>query len=404
MKDVRSGIDTFIANFSAYSSLFVGKKAGLITNYTGITCNFERTSDILFKLGCLKMLFSPEHGLYGAEQAGDIVSSTIDLQLNIPVISLYGQSKKIANEYLEDIEVLAFDIQDAGLRFYTYIYTLAYGMEAAAKKRIPFVVFDRPNPLGGKIVSGNQIKKNYASFVGNFELPQRYGLTIGELAEYINVYNNLDCDLHVIPLTGWERSLWYEDISLPWVLPSPNIPTTQSLFAYMGTCFFEGTNVSEGRGTTRPMEFIGAPWIDSLLVTKHITDVLEQEHINGVHIRAHYFIPSQSKYAHTLCCGFQIHIDENQKKTIDMLKVAVLLLDTIRNDYPLHFQFLETTETTETTDKMFIDKLSGSDTLRTGSAKQYLQEMTDGTKNFINTIKNIKNSQGNSIFKYGAWQ
>lgn len=394
---VSSGIETFIQD-SSYHSLFFGKRTALLTNYTACTRSFKTTVDVLQEKTTLVKLFTPEHGLYGAMQAGEPVVSHTDAMTGLSVISMYSDSKEIPHAELRDIDVLACDIQDVGLRFYTYIYTMAYGIKAAAKWGIPFVIFDRPNPFGGDFIHGNQIDKSCTSFVGKYGLPQRYGMTIGELARYISVYEKIKTPIYIIPLTGWTRTMTFDDTGLPWILPSPNLPTLDSLFAYYGTCLVEGTNLSEGRGTTKPMECIGAPWIQNeKKLAQKLSDYMHEKGIVGLQFRPHKFIPTFSKYAHELCNGFQLYSDPALKKRAPILEATVLLLNLIKQEYPSDFLFC--TLPNDNT-SFFIDRLSGSSSFRKKNATLYLQEIQNGSKFFFEILHHMTWHDGSPLLLY----
>lgn len=320
---VKLGID----QIDKYLDLFKNKKVGLITNPTGVNRDFNSTIDILDKKVDLVALFSPEHGVRGDLQAGVKIDDYKDLETGCMVYSLYGKNKKPTKEMLQDIDVLTYDIQDVGARFYTYIYTMAYAMMACKEYNKTFIVFDRPNPLGGS-VEGNCLDINFRSFVGYYPLPQRYGLTIGELALFFNNEFNIGCDLYVIKMENYQSSMDYDDTSLPWILPSPNIPTTLTVFNYLATCIFEGTNVSEGRGTTKPFSIFGAPWMKSNLVLKE----LEKYAIEGVKFRPLYFTPKFSKYENQLCKGIEIFVTDKLKYR--PVSFGFIILDIIRKIHP----------------------------------------------------------------------
>ena len=248
MAKVKLGIENLLEN---RLNLLAGKKVGLITSPTGLDSQLRSTVDLLFRSGVrLTGLYGPEHGVRGNAQAGEEVSSSIDETTGLPVYSLYGPTKKPTREMLKDVDTLIFDMQDVGCRYYTFNYTMAYAQEAASEYGLEFIVLDRPNPLGGVTVEGNLVQEGYRSFVGAYPLPNRYGLTIGELSLYLAKFLGVGKDPTVIKLSGWERNMYYEETELLWVPPSPNLPTVDSAVLYPGTCLFEGTNLSEGRGTT----------------------------------------------------------------------------------------------------------------------------------------------------------
>src|SRR5690606_15772615 len=243
-----------------------GKKVGLITNPTAITRDYRHALDAMLDAGIqVVKVYGPEHGVRGTEQAGEEPGSFEDPRTGLPFINLYGKQPEEMVPLFDGVDVLVFDIQDVGTRFYTYIYTMAYAMEAAAEAGKPFIVLDRPNPIGGEKVEGPVLDPAYRSFVGLFPIPQRHGMTVGELArlfneEFFPKEGKKKADLTVIAMKGWKRNQLYEDTGLPWVIPSPNMPTTDTALVYPGTGMIEGTNLSEGRGTTRPFELLGAPY------------------------------------------------------------------------------------------------------------------------------------------------
>lgn len=336
---------------SPEAALLRGKRVGLVTNHTGLTPGFESSVDALKAVARVEKLYGPEHGIRGDAGPGDHVASSVDGRTGIPVFSLYGESRKPTPEMLGGIDALVFDMQDVGCRFYTYIYTMAYAMEACAEVGLPFVVLDRPDPLGGAIVSGNAIQTACSSFVGDYGLPQRYGLTIGELALYLNGVRGLGCDLSVVRLESWTREAWQDEIGLPWTMPSPNIPTLESALVYSGTCIFEGTNLSEGRGTARPFELIGAPWLDCYATA----EAMNRLELPGIRFRPLYFTPSCSKHSLSSCAGVQLHVDPRMRKEAPLLEAAVRLLFAIRDLHPKDFAFLPA----QSGGRPFIDLISG---------------------------------------------
>ncbi len=332
---VRLGID----NIDDHLNIFEGKRVGLITNPTGLNSDYKSTIDVLFEKVNLVSLFAPEHGIRGELQAGSSVATYKDGKTGLPVYSLYGQIDRPTDAMMAEIDVLCIDIQDAGARFYTYIYTMAYAMEAAKKNNKKFVVFDRPNPAGGVEVEGNILELTYRSFVGYYPIVQRHGMTIGELAKLFNKEYNINCDLEVIEMSGWKRDMYYDDTNLPWVIPSPNMPTINTTIVYSGTCVFEGTNLSEGRGTTIPFEVIGAPFIDA----ENLASALNDLNLPGVYFRPAYFTPTFSKHANTLCRGVQVHVTDRTK--FKAVRTGWAMLDVIRDMYPNDFQILNKTNT-----------------------------------------------------------
>ncbi len=283
-----------------------GKRVGLLTNPSGVDRSLSLTSDILYRAGMLDCLFSPEHGVRGDRQAGARVDSYTDERTGLPVYSLYSNGHHIPPTVLDTLDAVAFDIQDVGARYYTYVYSLSYCMEDCAAAGKEMIVFDRLNPLGGTCVEGTVLERAYSSFIGRYPIASRHALTVGEFARYINEHEGIGCRLSVIPIHGWSREQLFSETDLSWIAPSPNLPTFDSALCYIGTCLFEGTNVSEGRGTTRPFETIGAPWMDA----EYIASQLREMALPGVRIRPCYFTPVFSKHAGELCGGVQLHVTD----------------------------------------------------------------------------------------------
>lgn len=354
MKKVLLGID----RIDKVLYLFEGKRVGLITNPTGVNSELVSTIDILAKKTNLIALYSPEHGVRGDIQAGEKVENYIDEKTNIPVYTLYGKNKKPTKQMLDNVDIIAIDLQDVGSRLYTYLYTMAYCMQSCAECNKELVIFDRPNPLGGEKVEGNLVKEGFTSFVGLYPIPYRYGLTIGEMARYFNKEFKITCRLHIVNMKGWTRNMVYEETELEWILPSPNMPTVDSAFAYNATCIFEGTNISEGRGTTKPFEWVGAPWIDNEKLASELND----KRLEGVIFRPVYFTPTFSKHSGQLCRGIQLHIKD--RDTFRPIKVALYLLHTIKAHNNEFFEYLK--PATEK-GKPMIDYNTGSDFIRTNN-------------------------------------
>ncbi|MFY0802496.1 exo-beta-N-acetylmuramidase NamZ domain-containing protein [Peribacillus frigoritolerans] len=313
-----------------------GKKVGLITNPTGIDSKLTSIVDLLHDDPDINLtaLFGPEHGVRGDAQAGASVEYYIDEKTGLPVYSLYGKTKKPTPEMLKDVEVLVFDIQDVGTRYYTYIYTMAYAMEAAKENDIPFIVLDRPNPQGGESVDGPVLEPEFSSFVGLYPIPLKHGMTVGELAILFNKEFKIGADLKVIKMKGWKRDMDYDDTGLPFVLPSPNMPTVSTTFVYPATGLIEGTNVSEGRGTTKPFELIGAPYINS----DELAGKLNALRLPGVKFRAASFTPTFSKHAGKLSHGVEIYITD--REAFKAVPTGLHIIKTIQDLYPGDFEFL----------------------------------------------------------------
>ncbi len=324
---VKPGIDVLITK---RVDLIIGKKVGLITNPTGVTSELKSTIDALHKFPDLKLvaLFGPEHGVRGDIPGGERVSSYQDKKTGITVYSLYGETYKPTPEMLKNIDVLIYDIQDIGSRAYTYIYTMAYAMEAARDAGIQFIVLDRPNPLGGNRVEGNVLDPKFKSFIGLYPIPYIYGMTVGELAQLFNKEYNINCDLTIVPLEGWTRDMIYEDTGLLWVPTSPHVPHAETayLVAAIG-CIGELGTVSEGVGTPSPFEFVGAPWMDG----DKLADELNSKNLPGVYFRPTYFRPFYLRFIKEQCGGVQIHILD--KNRIEPAAIQIHILTAIQKFY-----------------------------------------------------------------------
>ncbi|MEJ2146125.1 MAG: DUF1343 domain-containing protein [Acidobacteriota bacterium] len=327
-----------------YISWIRGKKVAMITNQTGVTENLKPVYTLLAESNEVQLtaLFAPEHGLNGELEAGAGVP-------NQPhIYSLYGDQRAPTPEMLRDVDVLIYDVQDVGARFYTYISTMDAAMTAAARQRIPFMVLDRPDPIGGVRVEGPVLEKVFRSFVGTYWIPIRYGMTPGELAGLLKAERGLELALWVVPLKGWKRGSYYEETGRQWIPPSPNMPTVFTAVVYPGTCLIEGTNLSEGRGTTRPFELIGAPWLNADVLSV----LLNNHNLPGVRFRPQPFTPSFSKYKGELCQGIQIHVlDRYQFRPIE---TALNIIREVLNLHPNEFRF----------DNETFDRLAGNSWVR----------------------------------------
>lgn len=322
-----------IENTRVYASLIANKNIGLITNFTGVTSNFQNNYDVLKKYGSVKRLFTPEHGLHGVAEAGETVSSYYDHRLSMNIVSLYGDHHAPTISELDDIQVLIYDIQDVGIRYYTYIYTLLETMRVAAKTDIPVIVLDRPILLGRGSIVGQQLKSEFFSFVGLLPLPNSYQLTVGELAQWIKETQLPELNLTVVPMIDWNSKLDVIKNEVPWLAPSPNLPSFDALRLYSGLCLLEGTNVSEGRGTVYPFQQIGAPWIDGTEFAKQLTQVISQKECLFQPV---WFIPLSSKYTGEVCQGIRFHI---KNQSINSLKLGYTVLSTLKNLYPELFKY-----------------------------------------------------------------
>lgn len=377
-KRIKPGIEVFIEK---HLDLVQGKRVGLITNPTGVNCRLESSVDLFYKNQNINLvaLYGPEHGVRGNAQAGEYVPFYMDTrydipEYSIPVFSLYGQSMKPVpgmlkdiDEYMrsfdtkdvgkvpehsmiESIDVLVFDIQDVGTRIYTYIASMAYCIEACAESGIDFIVLDRPNPINGLNMEGPLLEyPEYSSFLGLYPVPVRHGMTAGELASFFNdKFLKKKAQLVVIPMEGWKREMWYDETGLPWVIPSPNMPALATATVYPGQVFLEGTNVSEGRGTTKPFELFGAPWIDGC----RLTEELNRLNLPGVKFREAWFTPTFSKFKGELCGGTQIHVVD--RTTYRSFDTSLFIIKEVMDIYPDSFTF----------HKEYFDKIMGTSKVR----------------------------------------
>ncbi|MDR3348191.1 MAG: DUF1343 domain-containing protein [Acidaminococcales bacterium] len=301
-------VKTGLERIDEFAGLFAGKRIGLITNATGVDKDLNDSAKILAGKMNLTAIFSPEHGYLGQAAAGGAVGAYFDGRLGVPVYSLYGAVKKPTAQMLENVDMLVFDIQDIGVRNYTYLSTMVYAMQACAEEKKQFAVLDRPNPLGGKM-EGPVLKAGFESFVGLYPIPFRHGLTPGEAALFYNGEFAIGVDLFVVPLSGWTREMYFEETGLPWVMTSPNIPTLDSVIGYAATGAFAGLGVTNGVGTTRPFEFVGAPWIDPYRLAR----LGNQENLPGVIFRPVAFTPAFGGYAGKTCYGVQLHFTDKKK-------------------------------------------------------------------------------------------
>jgi uncharacterized protein YbbC (DUF1343 family) len=362
---VKTGVDALLRSPEPIGSLGVG----LTTNPTGVTRELVPTIDAFHAHPDirLKAIFGPEHGARGDAQDAVPVESGLDEATGLPVHSLYGEHLKPTDELLEGVEALVFDVQDVGARFYTYASTLTYSLEAAAENSIPMVVLDRPNPVNGVSVEGNVLEGGFESFVGLHPIPMRHGMTVGELARLFN--EKIGADLSVVEMEGWRREMWFDETGLPWVQPSPNIPTPETAAVYPGTCLFEGTSISEGRGTTRPFELIGAPWIDG----GRWAGALNGLGLRGVKFRPCHFTPTFSKYAGEGCGGVQVHVTYREHHR--PVETALHMLSTALSLWPEEFGWLPPGGD----GRLHFDLLAGTDRTRRGlSAGVPVDEIVEG--------------------------
>lgn len=368
---MKLGLEVFL---ESKRHIVSGARVGLIVHPASVDHRLRHTADLFAAENDIRLtaLFGPQHGIRGETQDNMIEWRGFrDPRLGLPVYSLYGETRVPSSEMLRDIDVLVFDLQDVGTRVYTFIWTMVLSMQAAKEHGKKFVVLDRPNPIGGKKVEGNMSELPFASFVGMYPLPMRHGMTAGELALYFNEAHSIHCDLDVVEMEGWRRDWWFDQTGLPWVLPSPNIPTIETAIVYPGMVLFEGTTVSEGRGTTRPFEIIGAPYINSF----DLVERLNQLQLPGVYFRSLSFQPTFHKYAGEVCGGLQAHVLDREQFLPCVTAYAILecLLDLYPNDFawkqpPYEYVF----------DRLPFDVICGTDRVRREIEKRSAPGAIDG--------------------------
>jgi uncharacterized protein YbbC (DUF1343 family) len=341
--------------------LIAGQRIGLVCNPASIDSRIVHASDRLLSGDwTLTAIFGPQHGFRSDLQENMIESPHArDAKRRVPVYSLYSETREPTAEMLADVDVLVIDLQDVGTRIYTYIYTMANCLRAARTHGIRVVVCDRPNPIGGDEIEGATLDPEYESFVGQFAIPMRHGLTIGEAARLFNDHFSLNAAVDVVPMDGWRRSMYFDETGLPWVLPSPNIPTFDTTIVYPGGVLFEGTELSEGRGTTRPFELIGAPWIDG----ERYAEAMNARAIPGAYFRPVFFEPTFHKQAQKSCGGCQIHVTD--RAAFPAMRVAVEMLDEFKREAPREKLWRDPPYEYEHV-KPPIDILYGSNRLRQG--------------------------------------
>ncbi|HLC40563.1 MAG TPA: DUF1343 domain-containing protein [Methylomirabilota bacterium] len=366
------------------ASLLEGHRVGVIAHQASVDASLHHVARLLSARKSVKLvaLFAPEHGLWGAAQDQVAIRSARDPVTGLPVYSLYGARRTPTRSMLRGLDLLICDLQDIGVRYYTFVWTMALAMEACAAAGIRFVVLDRPNPLGGTLVEGNSLDPRFASFVGLAPIPVRHGLTIGELANYLN--ERIRCDLTVVRMKAWRRHQLWEETGLPWVAPSPNMPTPDTARVYAGACLIEGTNLSEGRGTTRPFELTGAPFIDP----ERFAAALNALGLPGVVWRPCVFLPTFHKYKGRLCGGVQWHVTD--PKRFKPYLSGLGLIATARRLCPKEFAWRQPPYEFERT-KLPIDLLCGTDTIRRQIEARYsLERIEAGWRSELRRFKKIR--------------
>jgi len=325
---VRTGLERLLSGDADHGAR--GATLGVILHPASVTADLELSVDALVAGGFdVRALFGPQHGARGEKQDNMVESDHAqDPRTGLVVHSLYSEVRKPTAAMLEGLDAILFDLQDVGVRVYTFVWTMALAMEACAHAGVRFIVLDRPNPVGGARVSGPMLRPGFESFVGLHPIPLQHGLTAGELARWLNTERGLACDLEVVPMEGWTRSMLWPDTGLPWVMPSPNLPTPDSSLVYPGMVLVEGTNLSEGRGTTRPFELVGAPFLDGYA----LAEALESAGSPGARYRPCGFEPTFQKHAGRVCSGVQIHVTDPGR--FDSIRTAVALLKAAREQSP----------------------------------------------------------------------
>ena len=327
LKPVKLGLELLLSD---RIDLLKGKRVGLICNQASVDHQFLHAADLFSEHPAIELttLFGPQHGIRGDVQDNMIETGhSVDRQTNLPIYSLYSETREPTEEMLNDVDVLVFDLQDVGCRVYTFIYTMAYAMNACAKYGKKFIVCDRPNPINGIDIEGNLLEVGHESFVGQFPIPMRHGMTVGELALMFNIKFGIACDLEVVSMENWAREDFYDETDAPWVMPSPNMPTVDTAVVFPGTVYLEGTQISEGRGTTRPFEILGAPFVNA----KEFTDSLNQLQLPGVIFRQINFLPTFQKCHNFVCGGTFIHVTDRRS-----FKPVLTGLAVIRNLYSMY--------------------------------------------------------------------
>ena len=346
---VLPGIDVFLADLPAAVR---GKRIGLITNQSGIDRAGTPDIDRIARHPDLRLvaLLAPEHGIRGTVEAGEHIGDETDPRTGVPIYSLYrAEDRGPTPEMLQDVDVLVYDLQEVGGRTWTYVSTMALAMQAAARKGIPFVVLDRPNPIGGEIVEGALLDPRFTSFVGMYPIPARHGMTVGELATLFNREHGIGAELIVARVANWRRSQWFDETGLPWVNPSPNLRSPAALTSYPGSVYFEGTNISEGRGTDRPFEQVGAPWLDA----QRVATTMNAMGLPGIRFEATTMpvAPSAAKFPGQTIPAIRFVVTD--REAYRPVRTSLLLIDAIRRQHPRDFAWTRT-----------IDRLTGSDRVR----------------------------------------
>jgi len=384
-KRIRPGIEVLLSD---RLDLLQGQRIGLVCNQATVLPDLRHAADVFFEHPEIDLttLFGPQHGIRGDVQDNMIETDhTVDKRTGLPIYSLYSETREPTDKMLADVDTIVFDLQDVGCRIYTFVYTMANCMRAAKRLGKRVVVCDRPNPLGGNAIEGNITEHEFKSFVGQFEIPTRHGMTTGELARMFNEHFGIGCELEVVKMDGWRRDMWGDETGLPWVLPSPNIPTVDTCVVFPATVHIEGTEMSEGRGTTKPFEINGAPFIDAY----DWAAALEAYNFPGVAFRQTNFIPTFQKCAGRLCGGVQIHVTDREAFT--PVTVGIAMIKTAYDLYTEHFEWKKDPYE-YVFDQNPFDVVSGTDTIRKAiesgaSLKEIEDSWSDGLNEFAEARK-----------------
>jgi uncharacterized protein YbbC (DUF1343 family) len=334
-RHVRLGIEKLLED---NDHLLKGARVGLVCNQASVNHQFHHVADVLKQHPAtdLRALFGPQHGIRGDVQDNMIETEhATDRETGLPIYSLYSETREPTEAMLGDLDVLVFDMQDVGCRIYTFAYTMANCMLAARTFGKKVIVCDRPNPINGRNVAGNVLEKGQESFVGQYPVPTRHGMTLGELARMFNDHFEINCELEVVPMEGWDRNCWHDETDAPWVMPSPNMPSIDAATVFPGSVHFEGTQISEGRGTTRPFEMVGAPYI----VSEEFAARLNQANLPGVYFRSCIFRPTFQKYAGISCGGVQLHVID--RGNFEPVTTGLTMVKAAYDLYPEHFRWKE---------------------------------------------------------------
>jgi uncharacterized protein YbbC (DUF1343 family) len=367
--------------------LLRGARVGLVCNQASVDHGFRHVADVFHQHPDINLttLFGPQHGIRGDVQDNMIETAhAVDRKTGLPIYSLYSETREPTKEMLRDVDVIVVDLQGVGCRIYTFVYTMANCMRAAKKFGKKVIACDRPNPIGGTQVSGNVLDPAFASFVGQFPIPTRSGMTDGELGGMFNAEFGIDCEFECVPMSGWSRELWYDDTDGPWVLPSPNMPTVNAAAVFPGTVHLEGTQMSEGRGTTRPFELVGAPYVNA----EEFADALSSYDLPGVYFRSCVFVPTFQKHGGQACGGVQIHVID--RGAFEPVITGVAIVKTAFDMYGANFRWKDPPYEYEY-DRNPFDLIAGTSALREAIERgDALEQIEDSWRHPLKEFKAIR--------------